>query len=313
MARAISDNIASMVYNYTQNLETFFYIGLIVCALSLLAAAIMTEIHVRYIDSNTIKLNEAKTKQEAKRTKISIRSKEHGLIGYPKTYWAMIFLTGLQHIVVHCFYPNMSKFLQQNYGLSNTHAGHLSSIPYLTASIVVPIFGQLLAYFGESTYEFFFVFAFGMVFSAHSFLFFLNFNAVRVFNKDTGESSNYGTLPESMHWLCILPIFAIGIGHALNSTLAVPMVNKVVARKQHPEVLSTIKILEGCNISLFMYVYGAIRETTGQYDEVSAIIMTWCVVGMGAAFWLKSLNDKLPENQKPLNVQMGEQGKSLTA
>ena len=53
----------------------------------------------------------------------------------------MIFLTALQHVIIHCFYPNMSKFLQQNYGLSNTHAGHLSSIPYLTASVIVPVLG----------------------------------------------------------------------------------------------------------------------------------------------------------------------------
>ena len=51
-----------------------------------------------------------------------------------------------------------------------------------------------------------------------------------------------------------------------------------------------------------MYVYGAIRESTGTYDEVSGIIMTWCVVGMGAALWLKSSMDELPEQPKPINV-----------
>lgn len=62
MARAVSDNIASMVYNYNQNLESFFYIGLIVCALSLFSAVVLTEIHARLIDSQTIRLNEAKAK-----------------------------------------------------------------------------------------------------------------------------------------------------------------------------------------------------------------------------------------------------------
>lgn len=66
MARAVSDNIASMVYNYTNSLETFFYVGLIVCALSLLSAVVLTEIHSRLIDSNTIKLNEANAKAKAK-------------------------------------------------------------------------------------------------------------------------------------------------------------------------------------------------------------------------------------------------------
>ena len=52
-----------------------------------------------------------------------------------------------------------------------------------------------------------------------------------------------------MHWLVAIPIFAIGTGHALNSTLITPIVNKVVKKNEHAQVLSTIKIIEGCNIS----------------------------------------------------------------
>ena len=53
----------------------------------------------------------------------------------------------------HGFYPNMSKYIQQNYGASNEEAGHLSSIPYIVASILVPILGHIIAYYGEDNYE----------------------------------------------------------------------------------------------------------------------------------------------------------------
>lgn len=62
MVRAISDNIASMVYNYTQDLDTFFYIGLIVCGMSLLSAIALTEIHAKLIDTDTIQQNETNAK-----------------------------------------------------------------------------------------------------------------------------------------------------------------------------------------------------------------------------------------------------------
>lgn len=54
---------------------------------------------------------------------------------------------------IHSFYPNMSKFLQQNFGMTNAEAGHLSSIPYMVASIAVPIFGNILTYAGEAHFE----------------------------------------------------------------------------------------------------------------------------------------------------------------
>lgn len=47
----------------------------------------------------------------------------------------------------------MSKFLQENYGCTNSEAGHYASIPYVMASFVVPLFGQMLAYLGEGWYE----------------------------------------------------------------------------------------------------------------------------------------------------------------
>lgn len=51
MIRAINDNIASMIYNYYNDLEQFFWIGLMVCVFSFICAIILTEIHVYYIES----------------------------------------------------------------------------------------------------------------------------------------------------------------------------------------------------------------------------------------------------------------------
>ena len=54
--RAINDNTASVIYNHSGNLETFFWVGLCVCGFSLLSALVLTELHTRLIDTNTIKM-----------------------------------------------------------------------------------------------------------------------------------------------------------------------------------------------------------------------------------------------------------------
>ena len=54
-ARAINDNIASMVYNHYNDLETFFWIGLIVSGFSFVCVLALTELHNYYIDSNARK------------------------------------------------------------------------------------------------------------------------------------------------------------------------------------------------------------------------------------------------------------------
>jgi nitrate/nitrite transporter NarK len=55
--------------------------------------------------------------------------------------WYLILIYSNVFGSIHAFYPNMSKFLRNNYGFSNIHAGHLSSIPYIVGSLTVPIFG----------------------------------------------------------------------------------------------------------------------------------------------------------------------------
>ena len=102
----------------------------------------------------------------------------------------------------HGFYPNMSKYIQQTYGASNEEAGHLSSIPYMLASVLVPILGHLLAYYGEHNYEKFLTLSSCLVGAAHvSFL---------LLKQHVEED---GILTEK--YLIVLPCFLIGCGHAL--------------------------------------------------------------------------------------------------
>jgi len=43
--------------------------------------------------------------------------------------------------------------------MTNIDAGHLTSVPYIVASIAVPLLGHLLAYCGPKTYEKFLAFS----------------------------------------------------------------------------------------------------------------------------------------------------------
>jgi len=47
----------------------------------------------------------------------------------------------------------MSKFLQKTFGMTNATAGSLASIPYLFASLTVPLFGSILSVIGQNQYE----------------------------------------------------------------------------------------------------------------------------------------------------------------
>ena len=59
----------------------------------------------------------------------------------------------LIHCILHSFYPNMSKFMQENYSYSNIEAGHLSSLSYVIAMIVVPLLGYMMTFYKIDCYE----------------------------------------------------------------------------------------------------------------------------------------------------------------
>jgi len=102
--------------------------------------------------------------------KLQISNKPSGS-KVPIEIWVLTAGYTLGFSAIHSFYPNMSKFLQQNFGMTNSEAGHLSSIPYMTASIAVPIFGNILTYAGESHFEKFL--SMGLLFVASSQIIFL--------------------------------------------------------------------------------------------------------------------------------------------
>lgn len=80
----------------------------------------------------------------------------------------------IAYATTHAFYPNFSKFLQQNYKFSNEEAGHLSSIPYIFSSVAVPLMGHILGFTGGASYSKFLVAAAILTFMAHSSFFVLN-------------------------------------------------------------------------------------------------------------------------------------------
>ena len=87
-----------------------------------------------------------------------------------------------------------------------------------------------------------------------------------------------------------VPILFIGFGHALNATLNGPIVNKVLAnQKLIPRVFSLMKILEGLVLSLGMYINGYIRQSTGSYTGVCALIIFNSILGIGLAKYLQTI------------------------
>jgi hypothetical protein len=59
------------------------------------------------------------------------------------------------------------------------HAGHLSSIPYMTGSVTVPIFGQILSCFGEKYFEMFAAMSMSLIALAHFVFFYFNYLAIQ--------------------------------------------------------------------------------------------------------------------------------------
>ena len=100
--------------------------------------------------------------------------------------------------------------------MSNANAGHVSTIPYLLASVTVPLFGHLLTLAGESWYEFCCGISLLSVLLAH--VVFLLMNELCV--DAQGQLTHF--------YVVIIPIVLIGFGHSLTATLLGPAVNKVV-------------------------------------------------------------------------------------
>lgn len=135
MARAVNDNVASVIYNYYNDLLEFFSIGLYVCIFSFLSSLVLTHIHQKALDKKILKQNSSPNVKQ----KLNVGKTENKAIELPVEANILAIVVSVGYAAIQSFYPNMSKFMQQNYGLTNSHAGMLSSIPYIVASVLVPI------------------------------------------------------------------------------------------------------------------------------------------------------------------------------
>lgn len=139
LTRAINDNTASLIYNQGKSLEKVFWVGLLVSGFSLLCTVILVQIHAYVIESQTspdaIKMQRKIEKQVIKISKGGEASQ------IPKECWLLNGIYVAAFGCLHAFYPNMSKYIQENYGFSNSEAGHISALPYMLSSVLVPLFG----------------------------------------------------------------------------------------------------------------------------------------------------------------------------
>mmetsp|Transcript_11587 Transcript_11587/g.17532 ORF Transcript_11587/g.17532 Transcript_11587/m.17532 type:complete len:355 (-) Transcript_11587:165-1229(-) len=326
MVRAINDNVASIIYNHYNDLEKFFWVGQYICFFSLACAILLTSIHSHFIEKKpgfmgsssapskpaaTPKKDEGSTtiskegagkkgsKLKKALPKFLIKKIDSGNV-MPFECWIVVFIYTIGYSTIHSFYPNMSKFLQQNYGLTNSHAGHLSSIPYIFSSFAVPLFGHLLSYFGEGSYEMFLGVSNIAVFACQAmFLGIIEFhNGGHLFGAPKAE---VGPAKEMSLILISIPILSLGVGHAMQATLQGPIVNKIVGSNNPaiiPQVFSTMKIFEGLILSISMYLNGHIRQLTGSYFGVSLLILVNSSIGVGLCIYLRQLIDS-KENYDP--------------
>lgn len=105
---------------------------------------------------------------------------------------------------IHAFYPNLSKFFQIRFGYSNVEAGHVSSLPYLIASLAVPFLGTLIGYLGSQYFEL-------MLFTSIAMILVVHMSYLSLSDSTTAESVE--------SWLPVLPLTFFGMGHALFTTM----------------------------------------------------------------------------------------------
>ena len=129
--------------------------------------------------------------------------------GMSREFWIFMAVDALGYSSIHAFYPNMPKFFQEKFDFTNTEAGTTASLPYLIASLSVPIFGSLIYRIGEKNYPL------GILFSLSTLLI---------------THMSYLILPEQFRYKCVavIPILLFGIGHALFTTLLSPTVPLII-------------------------------------------------------------------------------------
>lgn len=243
--RVINDNSASVVYNINKDVDTIFDIGLWVCAFSILSAVILWAM---IGDQGTGR--PTRGQQPA------------GSWGLQMLYKAeMLYLTLciiLVNCIIHSFYPNMSKFLQENFHYSNTEAGHLSSLSYIISMIVIPVLGYLMSFYKIDCYELNQVGQSIFLLVAHCTFIALRFRAGQ-------DGQQQELVPAS--------IVLIGLAQSLYCVTFAPITKKYCSNEEMPTFMSFLKITEGFTLCLALYFTGHLRQTCGSYTSVSLFLI----------------------------------------
>ena len=109
MVRALSDNLASIVYNSTRDITSFFYVGLGVSAFSSVCTVVLMHIHKTVIESQG---NAVLQGADARKLpKILVRNGSDPKNKLPLEIWVLTLSYTVGFAAIHSFYPNMSKFL----------------------------------------------------------------------------------------------------------------------------------------------------------------------------------------------------------
>ena len=222
IVRATNDNVASMYYNATEGLVSYFWIGFAISVFSILCTFLVVVIHESVIEEpeteteTEIKEGDEENKEPKTKAKEENESLLQVVKRLPPQYFCFMVVYGAGYAGIHAFYPNMSKFFQQKFQFTNVDAGHIAAIPYLVASFCTPAFGSVLNKIGDTFYESLLFVCIATIFMIHSFYMVKGDSAV-------GEEGSF---------LVIGPMFLFGIAHACFTVLNTPMTQKLVSDKQ---------------------------------------------------------------------------------
>ena len=93
------------------------------------------------------------TQQNKTCSKTDLLSVRQLVSNMPYEFWLFCIVDAMGYSAVHAFYPNMPKFFQEKFSFTNTEAGTVSSVPYLIASLTVPLLGTILRSYPDFVYE----------------------------------------------------------------------------------------------------------------------------------------------------------------
>ncbi|CDW88287.1 major facilitator superfamily domain-containing protein 1 [Stylonychia lemnae] len=299
IVRAINDNVASVYFNATGSLASYFWIGFVVCLGSLISAFYLTTIHESVCEStqsNATREKEQELKQnQQKDLESQNKDSEESSNATPKkekvlkedyVYLLIMYMFGFSVII--SFYPNLSCLLQERFAYSNEDAGHVASLPYLIASFATPLFGSLIQKMGESQYEFLLTLSTGLIFLTQ-----MHFTLMSDAIPTIG---NVKTEPNNM---AIIPISLFGIGHALFVTLQGPLINKTITDKSNmPKALSIMKVAENIGGMFLTFIAAYVKVQTNSFIGVHMLYALFTLIPtvLGYHFIIK-LNRKM-ENEK---------------